>query len=204
MPIVILFGMILLLFRIPKNIYKIVIAVSVIIVYVFYTLAATKMIAFTLIVSPFVFLGLGHLIHWLISFLEVKIKRKWLGKILAVLLPLILAWSMLNMSRIANYHTYWKPHDNHKRSLEQAEMRFIKSLEEKLPGENYVIFNTSITYAGHIPVMFFTDYTAYPFIPTPEQIKTFKDKGYKVAVADLGNLPNYIINNKNLMILHVE
>ncbi len=204
MPIVILFGVILLLFSIPKKMYKVAIAVSIIFVYTFYTLAETKMIAFTLIVSPFIFIGLGYLIHWLISFSEVKIKRKWIGKILGVLLPLILAWSMLNISRIANYHTHWKPHDNHNRSREQAEMRFIKLLEEKLPGENYVIFNTSITYDGHIPVMFFTDFIAYPFIPSNEQIEQVKNKGYHVAIVDLGNIPDSVLNDESILVVNLE
>ncbi len=204
MPFVLLAGLVFLLIRIPDKVFRTAIAVAVIFVYGFYTLAATKMTAFPIIVSPFVFLGLGFLIDALIRFLKQKLRVKWLVRILPVIIPLMVAWPLLNLQRIQRYHTYAVPHDNHNRLGEQTEMHLIHTLNDKLGRDDYVIFNASVTLNGHIPVMFYTGYTAYGFIPTREQIEKVRQANRKIAVIDTGNLPGYITNDPRIKIVKVE
>ena len=95
----------------------------------------------------------------------------------------------------------WKPHDNGNRQAELIEMKLIKRLPQLLPHDKYVIFNASITLNGHIPVMFYTNYIAYDFIPSKAQLDTIRGKGYKAAIINLGNIPEYLMNEKDVVIV---
>ena len=202
-PFILLFGLIYLTLKIPNKTYKVALVSSVVFVYAFYTLATTKMISFTLIVGPFIYLGLGHLIGSLNLWIRKKLKIKILASVLVVLIPISAAYTALNLRKIENYHTDWKPRDNRNRAAEEMEMRFINSLKDQVDGQ-YVIFNASLTVNGHIPVMFYTDNVAYYFIPTPSQIEMVKEQNRKVAVVDLGVLPDYILDDQSIKILKVD
>ena len=202
-PIIMLFGFIFLTIKIHNKIYKVALISSVVFVYGFYTLAATKMISFTLIVAPFIYLGLGNLIGSFNLWIRNKVKIKILAQILVMLIPLSAAYTALNLRKIQNYHTEWKPHDNRNRAAEQIEMRFINSIKDQLDND-YVIFNASITLNGHIPLMFYTDNVAYNFIPTPSQIEQIREQNRKIAVLDLEGLPDYILYDEHIKILKVD
>lgn len=201
MPFILLIGVILMLIRISNRTYRVGIAATIIFVYLFYTIAATKMIAFTLIVSPFIYLGLGTLIDFIISIIEKKIKVPIIATVLGIIIPIVIAFTALNLTKIQNYHTMWKPHDNHNRVGEIAEMNFVNSLKKILGDEEYVIFNVKITVNGHIPIMFYTDYLAYNFIPNQAQIEKIRENDKKIAIVNVGKLPDYITNDKEIKIL---
>lgn len=203
-PLILLLGVVIMLIKVTEKRYKTAILSSVLFVYLFYTIAATKMTAFTIIVSPFIFLGMGHLISTVITLIRKKVKAGLIVNILAVVILLISAYSVLNLKKIQHYHTDWKPHDNQNRALELAEMKFIRSLPEILDDESYVIFNASITLNGHISLMFYTDYTAYNFIPSELQIKEVRSKNRKIAVIDTGMLPDYVLNDPEIKRLQTD
>ena len=85
------------------------------------------------------------------------------------------------------------------RTTAAAERTLIKNLNNLLPDKKYVIFNTICTANGNIPFMFYSDYIAYRFIPSKEQCNEVIGKGYKIAILDFGNLPDYIINDKTII-----
>lgn len=191
-PILLLIGLILLLKNATFSIYRVAIFSAIIITYGFYTMAATKMTSFCIIVSPFGFLALGANTDSIIKFLESKIKFKWFEIVLRNIALIVIAYFILNLTKIANYHTDWKPHDNRNRIAEQEQMKLIKKLSEDLRNDNYVVFNASRRVNGHIAVMFYTDYIAYDFIPEQSQIESIKNKSYKIAILDNDSLPNHI------------
>lgn len=203
-PFLLLAGLIALLIRSKNKAYRWMFAVVVVLVYAFYTAAATKMLSFTIILAPFIYLGLGALIEVFLSWLTSLRKMIAISHVLKILLPLYIVFMVLNLSKISNSHTMWKPHDNHNRAGELREQAFIDSLPELLPHDDFVIFNARITVNGHIPVMYYTDFVAYDFIPTVEQIRMVREKGKEVAVLDLNGLPEYIIHNKNLMVIDLR
>jgi 4-amino-4-deoxy-L-arabinose transferase len=203
-PFMLLLGVVLLIYNIPNKRHKIFIASGIIFVYIFYTLASTKMVSFMVIVSPFIYLGLAYLIYSVLSLIEKKIKIKYFNQILSIILPVFIAFTALNLMKIQNIHTMRGPHNNDNRIGKQVEMKFIRSINKKLKGEDYVIFNASITVNGNIPIMFYTDYTAYNFIPNKLQIEKLKKANRKIAVIDIGNIPDYIINDDDIKILDVE
>lgn len=203
-PFLLLSGVICLVFNSKNRMTKIAIPTTIAFVYIFYTVAATKMTAFPIIVAPLVYLGLGCLIDRALIFIKKKVKVRYLPEILAICLPLLLAYSALNLSKIENYHTYRKPNDNNNRENEEIEMRFIRSLDAQLHGEPYVIFNASITVNGNIPIMFFTNYDAYNYVPGQSVIAKVKSMGRKVAVVDNGKLPKFILDNPDVKKLKVN
>jgi len=191
-------SLILVYFKIKKRSHLVFYYSSIVIVYVFYSLAVTKMIAFCLIVAPLVFIALGSLIDQLLNL--VRIKSHYFTFIIVGVVMIFL----FNFSKIEKNHTMKKPHDNFERSRELFELEVIKGLDDLLEKDNYVIFNTTISKLGKIPVMFFTNYIAYDIIPTENQITLLKDKGYKIAIFDLKNLPLYIVNDKEIIKIPIK
>jgi 4-amino-4-deoxy-L-arabinose transferase len=202
-PILLLLGLGVMLKDLANKKYKVVVISSIVFVYLFYSIAATKMIAFAIVVMPFVYLGLGHLIQLGLKLLSKNLKSITLKYTVTVITLMLVAFVVLNPTKIANYHTMWKPNDNHERAKELAEMRFIHSLNELLP-DNHVIFNANITAEGHIPVMFFTDHTAYNYVPTIQQIELLKSNNKRIAILELSPLPEYIILDSDIRIIKLS
>lgn len=65
--------------------------------------------------------------------------------------------------------------------------------------DDYVVFNAALKLNGHIPIMFYTHYIAYEFIPTEQQLNKLKTIKYKIAVVDNDRLPPYILLNKSII-----
>ena len=187
-----------MLIKSKSAVYRTAILAAIVITYTFFSLAATKMTSFCVIMTPFAFLGIGALIDFLITLLSKKIRFSKFEMIFQPIVLLVVCFYLLNLSKIQNHHTDWKPHDNHNRIAEVKEMAFINKLKEELGSEKYVVFNTNVRIFGHIPVMFFTDYLAYDIMPTSDQLQKAKAAGYKTAIYDNDSLPAYIQNRTDI------
>jgi len=198
-PFILLLGFVFYIKKCINNQYKIVAISAVAITYLFYTVAATKMVSFCIIVSPFIFLGFAALAVSILNWLEAK--AMWLGfkNIFRTLVIVVIAFMLLDLSRIQNYHTDWKPGDNFNRKADIEEMQLIKRLIGKFHNEKVVIFNSSIKTNGHIPIMFYTPYIAYDFIPNQKQLELIKKLGYTIAILDNKDLPEFILNAQNII-----
>ena len=203
-PYLVLLGIIVLIAQVRELSHKVFITGAVIFVYGFYTLAKTKMVSFPIIVSPFVYIGLGCVVIVALSWFRKYINKPWIVSSLAIIFPLVISFLLLNLEKIQHYHTLWKPNDNHKRMNQLIEMNFINSLEKRLPHGDYVIFNGAITENGHIPIMFYTDFLAYEFLPTKDQIEQVRAANKKVAVVDMGDIPEFILKDKRIKLLEVQ
>jgi hypothetical protein len=157
------------------------------------------MIAFCLIVSPFFFLGLGSLIDSIINFTKYRINSILFTRSLSIIILITVCAFLINLSKIQNYHTNWKPNDNCNRKAELNEMAFIDKLKGNLGNNDYVVFNANVRLNGHIPIMFYTDYIAYNIIPTLVQLNEIKSQKYKIAILDNGSLPQYILHDKEII-----
>lgn len=197
-PFLLLIGLFIFLKKTTK-IFRIVILSAIIITYSFYTIAATKMISFCIIVVPFGFLALGALVDSILNFLKEKFKFKAFELFFQPILLITICFFLMNISKIANYHTDWKPNDNCNRLLDLQQMAAIRKIEECLHGDRYVIFNSDIRVNGHIPVMFYTNHIAYGFIPNKKQIEKIKNEAYKIAIIDYDSLPDYIQQDNNII-----
>jgi len=175
------------------------IILAVLITYIFYSLAATKMVSFCIIVAPFFFLGMGALFHQAYQLLKLKIQNRTILNVIFSSTAILTCVFLLNLQKIQNYHTNWKPTDNCNRADELAQMKFIETLIQELGNEKYVIFNADIRAQGHIAVMFYTDYVAYNITPSLAEIEKIKRQGYKIAILDRQNLPDYIESNNEIV-----
>lgn len=198
-PILLLLGIFLLLKNSMSTVYRVAILSSILITYGFYTVAKTKMVSYCIIVSPFVFLGLGALIDSVVSFLKLKIGSKKFELVFRSIISIGISFFLLNLSKIQHYHTDWKPNDNFNRKAEIEEMRFIEKLAISLNNDSIVVFNANARLNGHIPVMFYTNHIAYDFIPTEEQIRQIRSKSYRIAIYANGRLPDYILHDSDII-----
>lgn len=189
-----LISLVVFIVKMNARSYRVAILSAIVITYTFFTIAATKMISFCIIVSPFAFLALGSLVNTASVYLSTKIKYKKFEFIFSSVALVVVVALIMNVPKIEQYHTNWKPNDNCHREIELYELEIIKRLKHQLGDENYVVFYT----AGfrNIQTMFFTNYIAYDFIPTKEQIAQVESTKYKIAILDDGALPKYI-NDKN-------
>lgn len=198
-PYLYLIGIIFLLKNTQNKMYRYAVLFAILITYVFYSLAATKMTSFCIIVSPLAFLGLGSLVDSIAQFIFSKINKAKFESIFRPIILISVCAFLLNLTKIQSYHTDWKPNDNCNRQAELKEMEFIEKLKNRLGKENYVVFNANARLNGHIPIMFYTDYIAYDIIPNEKQIEQVELKKYKMAILDNGRLPEYIKKREEIL-----
>lgn len=202
MPFLILVGLVLLSVKTTNSIYRAALISSVVFTYLFYSLAATKATAFCLIVAPVIFLGIGALIDFILRGINNKLPHERLKTIFIPTALLFICFLFFNFSGVIKHHTMQNPNDNGNRQAELLEMQIINKIKE-LPEDKYVIFNANMRLNGNIPVMFYTNNIAYDFLPTEEQIKFIKSRGYKIAIINLkDDLPDYLKSEKQISLFH--
>ena len=190
-PFLLLIGLFIFLKKSPLTL-RVASLSSIVITYVFYSAAATKMTSFCIIVAPFGFLAFGALVDSILNLIKSKINLKRLEIPFQCLTVLCVCFLLIKTSKIQNYHTDWRPIDNCNRKRDLEQMTMINKISDNLKGDSCVIFNADIRLFGHIAVMFYTDFIAYDFIPNNEQIEKIKKQSYKIAILDNDSLPNYI------------
>lgn len=198
-PYIILLSFIFFFKKITENKYKIAFFSFIIIVYLFFTLAATKMISFCFIVSPFFFLSLASLIENCITFLKNRfLKKTVLQNLIAVSLLFTIGFENLDLYQIAYKHTLLiTQNDNDKRIEKINDVRFIKTLKSKLPSEDYVIFNCKPQ--RNISIMFYTNFIAYDSQLGYDNYLILKKQNIKLAVIDNLKLPAFLINDTSVV-----
>ncbi len=200
--ILILMGSFLLVKNIFDKTYKISIVLAILIVYGFYSMAATKMISFCIIVSPLFYLGLGAFFDTCITFLKSKVKLMKFEVLVNSLFLFIICLSLIKFNKIQTFHSDKSSYkDNNNRIVEINQMKEIEKVSSLLGNGKYVIFNIGKRVNGEISLMFYTNYTAYGQIPLKEEIDEIikTKKGWKIAIIDNGKLPKYIIDEKKVM-----
>ena len=76
----------------------------------------------------------------------------------------------------------------------------LNKLKATLGEKNFVVFNTNeMRDFCAVPVMFYTNYCAYDFIPNEKQLADIQKKGVSIAILDNGKLPSYILNQKDII-----
>jgi 4-amino-4-deoxy-L-arabinose transferase len=203
-PFLLLGGLIVYCKKSPEKKYCIASVSAIIITYTFYTIAATKMTSFCIIVSPFVFLGMGALTDSAMTILTRKIKWRNAVITLKLIAVLLICFFIFDLNRIANYHTSMKPHDNCNRDADTKQMKMINQISRHMAGNGYAVFNCDLRVNGHIAVMFYTGCVAYGFIPDQKQISKIKASRYKMIIVDNGILPDYIINDEEILKLKMN
>ncbi len=159
----------------------------VIIPFVFFSVAKTKMMGYVLFAAPPLFLMLA--VFWFDwkSIAAIKPKRKWY--IYMVLSAIIVLSIRYSIERI-------KPFQSDKNKIELAAK--IKKLGASLTGERIVIFNAQ----EPMYFMFYTDFIAYNQMPSAETINVISSEGYKVFILDNGFVPDSLKSNSRVTLLN--
>ncbi len=203
-PYILLLGLIIFIQQLKNNSYRIVVISSIIIVYVFFTLAHTKLTSFTMIVCPFIFIGLATIVDLFFNFTSKFIKFDWMMKIISMAMLIAISFMLLNLNQIELNHTLKDSLQNSNRAVKLKEVEQFKQLNKLLKGENYVVFNLKSSEQCHISFMYMYDYVAYDYLPSTDQINHLKSLMYKIAVVEGIDIPNYIYETEGVDIFALD
>jgi 4-amino-4-deoxy-L-arabinose transferase-like glycosyltransferase len=197
-PYLLLLGLFFLVKNSTSNKYRIAIFSAIVIVYVFFSITATKMISFCLIVAPFGLLSFAALTDKLIQGISSINKLNWLNQIVRFSLIIVLAMFLINLPKTARYHTN-KGKINLSKKANLEVMQQIDSISNHLRDGKYVVFSTTKRLESHVPIMFYTNHIAYNFVPTKEQIHKIKQQSYKIAFIGNDSLPEFIMEDNEII-----
>ncbi|GAB4248140.1 MAG: hypothetical protein Kow0079_00080 [Vicingaceae bacterium] len=158
----------------PKSIYKWPIIGTVIFVYLFFSISQTKMIGFTTIVSPFIFISLANFFSRLVKMINFK------TTILYVLVCITISVFFMDLNHIENNHTFKKPNENYNRKGKLIEYYFTKQLQENINHKKIILLN--MPHFSHIQTRFLTNIIAYNFIPDASVLIKLKKLGYRLII----------------------
>lgn len=161
-------------------------------VYLFYSLAATKMVSFCYIASPFIFLALGTLMEAVIAWLETRPVKRTVITAVSFTIVIITGLVCFDISQFQQKHLKWRSGKDPVRMEYHHDMEIIRSLNSELPA-NTVLFNCKGV--QNIAAMFYLNRTAYNRVPSQAELRMVQLQGYRAAVFDNGKLPAYIKND---------
>jgi 4-amino-4-deoxy-L-arabinose transferase-like glycosyltransferase len=203
-PWLLVLGLLVLLLRTDDRGHRTAMGAAVVAVYGFYSLAATKMIAFPLIVAPFLFLGLGALTDGTFALLRGYLHRN----VHRLLLPATVAAMgllFLDMHQTTIRHSaHHKGKVNEYRHKRMAAVQLTHVLEQHLPPTPHVLFNAAVDFGGELHLMFFTHHVAFGQVPTAEELATVRLllSDHPIVVLDKGKpLPEHILDDPQVEVV---
>ncbi|HNW91234.1 MAG TPA: glycosyltransferase family 39 protein [Bacteroidales bacterium] len=197
-PYFILLSLIVYIIKIKSKDFKVAIMGIVLITYLVFSIAQTKMISYTAIAMPVSFLSVAAFIDKVLGFIFRFLKQKILQFIISTCVLIFISYSFLDLNGVYHNHTYGKYDENWLFKYKTIEKNIIEQVRNTLTKPNYVVFNTSYQGYGHAGYLFYTDFTAYSYIPDKDQISLLKNKGHRIAILDFGDLPDYIISDTGI------
>ena len=202
--LILVFGFIRMFWLIKKRNIRITLMATILFVYLFFSIATTKMPAYTFLIGIVWYMSLGVVIDFVMSKLLLLIRKSILRKIIQGIVLLFIAFYMLNVTRLRNLHTddcWWR-----KDMIANKEI-FLK-ISKTLPA-NAIVFNLrgSGIYGfnvQYIEASFYLNRDTYPFPPKKETIEKFKRLGFKPVYFSFHPLPDYILNDPDAIFINEE
>ena len=196
-PFILVLSFYLLYRKLQGNTKAVIILISWILTpYLLFAVAKTKMPLMVLITCPVVFLSLGNLFSEIADFVLLKFKEVTATVVLVVMF-LIIGFFNLNIHLLESEHTDM-PGDGRFNFMQNTYLADqFKKVDKQLPGKDYHIFNCCCYLTT--PLMFYSGMTAYGQIPDKDLVKDLESKGIKLAILPGGTLPDYIINDPQII-----
>jgi hypothetical protein len=158
-----------------------------IVAFLFYSVAATKMPAFTLIASAVVYLALGTFIYELLLFFKPRYyKFVRIGRLTAVILLSGSLFWFLNVENLQKYHTSWHKDIGYHRSNRIIAAQVFREMG-KLPLDEKTIVLNCKDY-DPVMLMFYTSFTAYSGLPDENKMSLLLNSGRPLIAFDNGNM----------------
>ena len=177
-----------LFLRIKKE-YKIAIISWVLIVTIFFSIAATKMPAFTFIISPLLFI----LILSPIILLFNKLKSQHLlQSILRISLFIFLFYTFFSFDTLRN-NPGWRKDKWQENYIENQTFKQMSKME--FPEHSHF---SNFYFHGAVRFLFYAPYKACSHLLNKDEINTLKKKQIAIFVLDNGKLPSYIIDDHSI------
>ena len=171
-------------------------------IYLFYTLAKTKMLSYPFVVAMPMFMSLACLIDFVFIKIEnIKIPKIVISIILFVAV-IAIGYINIDIKQIQKNHTLRNEDNQYSRILMNNKKIFL-NLKDSLP-TNSVIFNVKGRH--YIESMFYDGFPTYGFTPTIEQYNEVKSKGKVLVIFKYSEtqMPDYITKDKKNIILKNE
>ncbi len=202
--LLVLVGLGLLVYRLKKWSWRITLMALVLGVYLFFSLAATKMPAYPFCICVVGFLSLGMLLWELWRMGDKYVRRAWLRRTVLVGATAIFALYQMNMTWFRNYHTakegYWIVLTHNREQLDK--------LKDRLPART-ILFNVRGSddwahYDTPIEAMFYIDALCYPFPPSESDFRKLKAAGYHIAILTSHEVPDYMQSDPEVQKVDLE
>ena len=200
--LLLLAGFGLLVYRAEKWDKRIPLVVTVLFVYLFFSVAATRLPAYPFCICVAGFMSMGMICCLLEKTIEKCLKNRVAA--FAVWFPLmaIAALYQFNFTWYRQHHlseyVWW-------RSEMIENVQNYKRLQKILP-EKTVLFNVRGShdwnnYCTTIEAMFYTGAICYSFTPTEQQLQMLKEQGYHIAVLTHLPVPDYMLADDEVMMV---
>jgi len=160
------------------------------IIFVFYSIASTKMPAFTLPALAIVYIAMGTLIYELFLLFKIRYKRlRYAGKISAIVLLTASIFWFLNVDHIKKIHTCWNKEQCHWRSEHIKGADVFREINSKNYPKNTVFINLKTF--DHAQMMFYTDFVAYDRLPSDHEMQLLQQTKRAIVAFDSHNLEEF-------------
>ncbi len=173
----------------PK--YRLTVAGLIGVVFIFFSLAATKMIGFTVMILPLITVVIGGLVSQVIHASKTRIPSRF-SKSLGILLALGILFTISQPRAYVNSFFHWPSEQaSYYTTAYRAAEQFKRLSNIINEPQNTVILNTG--YKHYISLMFYANVrAAYPEFPTKDEYLTLISEGLNVAYYDHGDIPLYL------------
>lgn len=194
---VILISLIVFILSKTKINFKIAILNWILMAYLFFSIAATKMPAFTLIVAPLIYIVVAQSINSLLEKIN-KLKLRTRFKPLFVKIFGIVIISFMFIHFLNHRSLTLANSDFIKGELEKdyISTQVYKQLDNKFTEDDLVFYNARDF--DKFKILFHTNYRSLKGIPTKKQLNIFEEHNIKVAIFDNNKLPNYILSDTTI------
>ncbi|MBL0310447.1 MAG: glycosyltransferase family 39 protein [Bacteroidetes bacterium] len=173
--------------------------IGVLAVYIFFSLAATKLPGYVLMVMPLMYLLIASGFVWVVEWLFARLP----GKVFHALLFILLSLGAYQNLRL--YHIFWsslmdESYYGRNRLAKKINTESFKAARLTLPKDYVIIWCNGFE---RVECMFYTGNTAYS--PIEEyKVQDLHSRGVKLAVFNREDLPDYIRNDSLILKLPYE
>lgn len=193
-------AMIILYKLMKRKVIAIAFIAGIIIIYSFYSVAQTKMPAFTAMINLLIYIAFATLFWWFFNSFTFKYAiNKHLKLFLYTIALFVFSIYNLNIERIQYIHTNWNPNQANYRFVKMYNKNIYQKINKYYPENKYVIFG--VNYQEQASCMFYTSRIAYDFIPDKKNIDIVLKKGKFPLIIRKDSLPEYIIQNKKIILI---
>jgi 4-amino-4-deoxy-L-arabinose transferase len=173
------------------------------VIYLFYSVAETKMLSYPFVAAMPIFICFGSLLDSVVlSYKQCKlIKKIWLPLSLCTLG--VVVWMNLRVSDIVEAHKCVSGDSSYSARLTENRNNLLR-LKDELPA-NAILFN--VPGRHYVEAMFYTGHLAYGFIPDQGQVARLVELGYLPIILHNGDgslLPDWVHSSASVELLLVE